>query len=237
MNFVGPYSDYPPAARPISTPSRHTDIIKNRTSQGFPIAWDDLLLDLRVDSTDELPTIKRMARAAAAFLEKRTGIAVLQGVYEAKFTDWCFYGPWEFHRTPLRSIKEISYLDGTASPPTWTDVSIDDFFVDVLAKSFLMVPLQTFQAPTIWAPFNGIRVRFLAGYDVELQSGEDPIDQESDGGPGADDQSLEIADDVRTTLTMLVAHYYQNRELFAADKIAEIEMGAGAMLAGNRQFW
>jgi uncharacterized phiE125 gp8 family phage protein len=235
MNFTGPWSDYYPDGFPgwaIGPGRERVEMRKLTTSTGFPIAFDEILADLRVDSDDEANTIKRLARAAAAFLEKRTGIAVLQGTYEAKFSGWC-YRPWEFMRTPLRVIKEISVLDGTASPPTWEDVAVDKFFVTELAKSFLVVPLQGVTLPVVWAPFHGIRVRFNAGFDNVAESGQAA---ENESGEG-DQAELPIADDIRTTLTMLTAHFYENRELFAADKLAQVEASAGSLLASNRQFW
>ncbi len=239
MNFVGPWSDYYPDGFPgYCRHGRQSPVAMRKlsTSDGFPIPIDDLLLDLRIDSTDEAKTVMRLARAAAAFLEKRTGFAILQGRYEAKFSQWNILAPWEFLRAPLRGLVEISWLDGNQSPPTWEEVDLGKFFVTDLAKSFLVVPLQGASAavlPTVWAPFHGIRVRFDAGYDIDLQSGE-----VQGSGEGIDGETeLPLPDDLRTILTMLVGHFYENRELFAADKIAEVEMSAGSLLASNRQFW
>jgi hypothetical protein len=128
-------------------------------------------------------------------------------------------------------VKEISWLDGSQSPPDWIEVEIDKFFVTELAKSFLVVPLSGVTLPTIWAPFHGIRVRFNAGFDIVAESGV-----ENESGEG-DQAELPISDDMRTTLTMLTAHFYENRELFAADKIAQVEASAGSLLASNRMFW
>lgn len=235
MNFVGPWSDFFPEGFPgFCRHGREAPVAMRKltTSAGFPIALDEILLDLRVDSDDEAKTIQRMARAAAAFLEKRTGFAILQGRYEAKFSQWSCFAPWEFMRSPLRGLVEIAWLDGSQSPPTWETVPLDKFFVTDLAKSFLVVPLQGVNLPQVWAPFHGIRVRFNAGFDIVPESG---VDQES--GEGEDTEELPIPDDLRTTLTMLTGHFYENRELFAADKIAEVEMSAGSLLASNRQYW
>jgi uncharacterized phiE125 gp8 family phage protein len=235
MNFTGPWSDYYPDGFPgwYSDGADKMAMRKLTTSAGFPIALDEILLDLRIDSDDEAKTVQRLARAAAAFLEKRTGIAVLQGTYEAKFSRWNLWKPWEFMRSPLRVVKEISYLDGAQSPPDWIDVDISKFFVTELARSFLVVPLQGVSLPTIWAPFHGIRVRFNAGFDNVAESGEDPPNESGEG----DGDTLPIADDLKTTLIMLTGHFYENRELFAADKLAQVEASAGSLLASNRMFW
>lgn len=234
MNFIGPYSDLPYGSMPISRPGRHTDIRKIAPATGFPISLADVKEDLRVDSADEDATIRRMMRAAAEFMEIRTGCSVLAGRYEAHFNEWCLWAPWEFHRWPLREVLEIAWLDTSASPPTWTPVDLGQFMVRAQSKSFLVQPLHTFIAPTLCAPFSGIRVRFVSGFDVIVESGQDQV---SEGGDGDDGETKAITDVMRTLLTMLVGHYYQNRELFAADKLAEVEAGAGSLLAAERKFW
>lgn len=231
MNFTGPWSDWNLGLPITKVPTQpRPDIRKLRTSKGFPIALEDLKEDLRVDGNDEDRTVMRLARAAAAFLEKRTAWAIIPGRYEANFSAWCLYQAWQFDRVPLRSIIEISWLDGSQSPPTWVDVPISDFFVSERERNFLVIPLATFSAPTLWAPFNGIRVRFDAGFDVLLESGDDQFSED-------DSEPKELDDGLRTLLTMLTAHYYQNRELFLADKTAQVEASAGSLLAGYRQLW
>jgi hypothetical protein len=63
---------------------------------------------------------------------------------------------------------------------------------------------------------------------------ESGVDNESGEG---DQDALPIPDDIRTTLVALTGHFYENRELFAADKIAQVEASAGSLLASNRMFW
>jgi uncharacterized phiE125 gp8 family phage protein len=238
MNFTGPWSDYYPDGFPgmaYQADGKPVSMRKLTTSKGFPIAITDLLLDLRVDSDDEEKTVMRMARAAAAFLEKRTAISVLQGTYEAKFTSWNFWKPWEFQRSPLRVVKSISWFDRTSSPPDWVSLPLEQFFVDEREKSFFIYPHQGVILPGALLPWNGIRVLFNAGYDIELLSGD--VQESGEGMDSDDDAELPIADDMRTTLTMLTAHFYENRELFAADKLTQVEASAGSLLASNRQFW
>lgn len=234
MNFIGPYSDFPHGfAPPMSRPGRHTDIRKVAPTTGFPVNLDDIKEDLRVDSSDDDASIMRMARAAATFLEGRTACSVLAGRYEAHFNEWCFHGPWEFNRWPLREVTEIAWLDRVATTPTWTPVDLEQFFIDVRSRSFLILPDRSFKAPPLTVPYSGIRVRFIAGFDVELLTGESEGEQVSE----SDAEPKPIEDGMRMLLHMLIAHYYENRELFLADKIAQVEASAGSLLAGYRNFW
>jgi uncharacterized phiE125 gp8 family phage protein len=234
MNFIGPYSDLPFGAFPVSRPGRHTDIRKIAPSTGLPVDLADVMEDLHIDSADDRSLLKRLTGAAGEFLEKRTGCSVIAGRYEAHFNEWCGISPWEFHRWPLREVIEIAYYDCNSSPPTWVPVDLTAFMIQPRSSSFLVMPLPNFRRPPVTAPFSGVRVRFVAGFDIVPESG---VDQESEGGDGDDDESKVITADMRTILTMLVGHFYENRELYASDKIAEIEAGAGSMLASNRKFW
>lgn len=240
MNFIGPYSDLPFGSLPVSRPGRHTDIRKVAPATGFPVTLDEIKEDLRVDSGDEDGTIMRMARAAATFLEIRTACSVLAGRYEAHFNEWCFLGPWEFMRWPLRELLEISYLkantardeNGDLLPPVWTDVDLAQFRVEERSRSFLVMPHNTFRAPVVTAPYSGIRVRFIAGFDVITESG-DSGEQVSE----SDDTPRPIDDGMRTLLMIMTGHYYQNRELYVSGRISDVDQGAASLLLGYRNFW
>jgi len=195
------------------------EIIKTQVSEALPIPLEDLKLDLRVDSSDEDDTISRMARAAGAFLEIRTGWSVIPGTYQVLLCEFpC--GPLEIYRSPLRDLESIEYL---SAADTWDTVDLADFQISRRRKSFVIAPLSTFVAPTLFTDLDSVRITFTAGFDAEDSSfgdGTQPID-----------------DGVRTLMTMLVAHWYQNRELFLADKGAQIEEKAGSMLGAYRTFW
>lgn len=198
------------------------------TSESLPLDLDEVKLDLRVDSNDDDGTISRMISAAADFAEIRTGLVFAAGTYEVLFDDFdcCFpcrdRGIREFHRAPLRSVNAISYLSGNAE---YTDLDLADFMVSNRGKSFAIGPLSTFSAPTLFEGFDCVRVTFDAGYD--------PADQDS----GLSGDPIPLPGGLKTMLTMIVGHYYKNRELFDADKIGALELGAGSLLGAYRQFW
>jgi uncharacterized phiE125 gp8 family phage protein len=203
-------------------------LVKIWTSDNVPLDVDEVMLDLRVDSDDDRTTITRMIRAAGDFLEKRTGYVINAGTYRAIFNDWCDLFPCpptrEICRAPFRGLNSISYL---AARDDWQGVDVEDFQVSERQKSFLITALSTFD-PGIVAPFicvDSIRVEFDAGFD--------PVDVDSN----VSGEPRELEDGLKTLMTMLVGHYYKNRELFEADKIAQIEVGAGSMLGAYRQFW
>lgn len=188
-------------------------------SGGLPLPLEDVQLDLRVDDTADAPTLKRLIMGAAGFLERRSGFVIIPGTFEAILCGGWPIDAFEIMRGPLRGVTAIQYLSDNA---VWSDATLTDFQISALEKSFVVSPLSTFVAPDIFSDLDSVKVVFEAGFRSDTS--------------GAD-EAPEMPDELKTTLVMLVGHYYQNRELFAADKIAEVELGAGALLASVRQYW
>lgn len=203
------------------------ELLKTSVSDATPIDLEEVKLDLRIDTNDANATLDRMIRAAGDFLEIRTGFVVNPGQYEALFGSWgdCFCHPnmtREFMRFPLRALESIEYL---TAADTWEEADVTDFQVSKRAKSFILRPWPSFTAPNVFGCFDSIRVRFEAGFDTR------DADTDIVGDPPR------IPDGLKNVLIMLVGHYWKNRELFEADKLAEIQVGAGSMLGAYRQFW
>jgi uncharacterized phiE125 gp8 family phage protein len=192
---------------------------KISTSAAFPVPLEDIKLDLRVDSDDEDEMVQRCARGAAAFLEKRTGWALIPGTYQATLGEW-FCDPLEIWKAPFRELESVEYL---SAADTWTDVDLSNFRTSQREKSFLVIPAAAFTRPAVFQCVDSIRLTFTAGFDVEDSSfgnGDFPID-----------------DGIKTLLIMLIAHWYKNRELFLADKEAEIIERAGSLLGAYRTYY
>ena len=204
-----------------------TELLKTSTSDAVPIDVEEVKLDLRIDTNDADATIDRMIRAAGDFIEIRTGYVVNPGQYEALFGSWgdCFCHPnmtREFRRFPLRALESIHYL---TAADDWAEADVSDFQVSKRPRSFILRPWPTFSPPNVFGCFDSIRVRFEAGFDT----GDADTSVVGDPGP--------IPAIVKNVMIMLVGHYWKNRELFEADKLAQIEVGAGSMLGAIRTFW
>ena len=190
-------------------------IVKILTSEALPVPLEDVQLDLRVDSEDDADTVERLIRAAGSFLEIRTGWSVIPGNYTALLSEWpC--GPLEIYRAPLRELESIEYLSDV---DTWTEVDVAEFQLSRRKKSFVISPLSTFIAPTLFTCLDSVRINFAAGFDA--------------GDSAFGDGSYPIEDGMRTLLTMFVAEGYKNRELGSA----MLENRWSAMLAAYRTFW
>lgn len=195
------------------------EIRRIATSSALPVELDDVKLDLRIDSGDEDETIERMIRTAASLLETRTGFVLLGGRFEALLD--CF-APVEIMRGPFRELVAVDAMTGKND---WTALDVSDFRVIEKERSFELSPFYPWTAePTLYTMRAGVRVRFEAGFDT-LETG-----QSGEGDHPIDDK-------LRGALIALTGHYYENRELFAADKLTEIESTAGGLLNSIRQFW
>jgi len=193
--------------------------LRRRTFDGpLPLSVEALAEDLRIDAPeDELETIERMARGAAAFIERRTAYVLIPGEYEIVAGQW-WSGAMTVHRGPFREVVAVEYQGQRG---VWTPIDAADYWTTAADRDFDLRLVREFDRPALWQPEACVRVRFSAGFDAaDASTGEHPID------PG-----------LVTVFTMLVGHYYRNRELFAAGKLEAIELGAGSLLGSYRTFW
>lgn len=191
------------------------------TPGDLPISLEALLIDLSIDDADAYgDTVDRLARAAAAFLALRTARCVIQTDYELRLDNW-WAGQLEVRRAPLRDLTAIEYL---TAKDTWVAVPTDQYWVVERESSFEVMLLDDFDWPDLWQIHDCIRLQFTAGYDSD-----------TDSGSGSGDFPLD--DGLRAVFVMLTAHYFEHRELFAADKVADIELAAGSLLGSYRTYW
>lgn len=198
------------------------DIRRLSSVDGLPVDLDALKLDLRIDDDDDDDTLVRMSQAAAALIERRSGYVLIPGTFEALvdsiFGDECGH----IYRTPFREVVSLQAMTGRNE---WTDLDVEGFRVIESEKFWQLQPFPGVECPALYTFDRGIRLRFQAGFDVAAES-------ESSGSGDLPANPL-----VRGVFIALVGHYYENRELFAADKMSEIESTSGGMLNAIRTFW
>lgn len=198
------------------------EIRRISTDSGLPVRLEALKEDLRVDDDDFDATLTRMAQTAAGMIERRSGYVLLGGEFEALF-DLC--DTIKVQRAPLR---ELISLEAMTAANEWTAIDLADLRLIQRERDFELSPYPTLTAPSVWTPTACTRLRFTAGFAVD----PDDSDAQSSG-----DEGLELDPTVRGVYIALVAHLYENRELFAADKMSEIQSTAGGLLNAIRTFW
>lgn len=197
-------------------------IVRRLTSDDeLPVGIADLRLDLRVDDNDDDATLTRMEKTAIALIAERSGAIIMPGRFEALF-DACA-NPICVRRFPLRQLTAVQAMTGRDE---WTDLDLGDFRVIQREKDFEVRTFPGFVAPTFYCPDLSVRLEFTAGFSGAPDEGK------SEG----DDANI-LPDLYRGVLIGLVAHFYENRELFMADKLTEIESTAGGLLNSIRTFW
>lgn len=200
--------------------SERVEVRRLDQSENLPVDVEAIMLDLRVDDPDEeRETVLRYTRLACAFIERRTACVCLAGEFEVMLPGW-WDGAIELRRFPLREITGFAYLSGKN---TWTDLDEGNLHVDERIASFEVEAYPSFSRPQLWSEMNRVRLRFRAGWD-----------DHGDSGSGA---LLPILEPWPGVITGIVGHYFQNRELMQADRVAEVEQGLGSLLASVRTWW
>lgn len=196
--------------------------LRKVSTGALPVPVEEIAWDLRVDDPEEEEeTIERLARAACAFIERRTGYTLLPTVYELQASQW-WTGGLEVLRGPFRALDAIEWQ---SDRDVWDQVDPLAYWTSSSARSFVLRTLSTFDRPNLWQPEDCIRIGFQTGFDSHDETGGE----------------LPIEDGLRTILLMVTGHYYRNREMLgAADQktgVEAVELGATSLLGQYRQFW
>ena len=195
------------------------EIRRVSTDDELPVPLDDLKLDLRVDDDDEDETLERAERTAASLIEKRSGVILIPGTFEALF-DACD-NPIRVERAPLREVTGVAAMTGRNE---WTDLDLDDFRVLELESAFELRPFPGYVAPAFYIPDLSFRVRFTAGF-------REPASGESDG------EALPMPDLFRGALIAITGGLYANRELGEFDATMKVGEEMAGLLQSIRKFW
>lgn len=193
----------------------------------LPVPLADLRLDLRIDDDDDGATLERMERTAADLIEARSGKVIIPGTFEVLFDAGARF---KIERAPLRQVTALAFM---TDKNVWTDQDLDDFRVITSAGSFEIGAFPGWTAPHFYMLEKTVRIQFRAGWET------DPVSGESDGDVliSGDDAVGKMPARYRGILIALTGHFYENRELFMADKLTEIESTAGGLLNSIRTFW
>ena len=196
------------------------------TVDALPVPLDALRLDLRIDDDDDGSTLERMEQAAADMIERRSGKVLLPGTFEALFDT---FAALKVIRAPLRQVTELAIL---TDKNTWTAQDLDDFRIITGENDFEVGAYPGWTCPTVFMAERSIRIQYRAGYNIPPESGGSDGDELVSG-----DDDVAMPPLYRGVLIALTGHFYENREIFAADKLTEIESTAGGILNAIRTFW
>jgi uncharacterized phiE125 gp8 family phage protein len=145
----------------------------------------DLLAYVLPATDADLPTLRRLEKAAVAHVQQVTGR--YYGA-ENEITETIpRYGPViHLADTPLNDSLVLESWDGSA----WVTVETDDFTLTDKTVEFV--------SPSGWNRITGPS-RYRATYDAGYAVADDP-------------EATEAPEDVKQAVLMLVTHWYENRE-------------------------
>lgn len=189
---------------------------------GLPVDLDEIMNHLHVDDPDEEEeSVRGMAHAACAFIEKRTGYVLLPTEYSITMSRF-WTGGLEVLRGPLRADPVLEYQSARA---VWEPVPDSDVWATPQERQFTVRTISGFNAPQVWQPEDCVRLKFSCGFDADDESGG----------------TRPIEDGLRMIMLLITGHYYQNREMTgAADAkygLEAVDLGATSILGAYRQFW
>jgi uncharacterized phiE125 gp8 family phage protein len=211
----------------FTSSGRRQDFGRLRKTDAYgeiPIAMERLLVDLSIDDEDFESTVDMLCRAACEYIERRTAMIALQSEYEWRADQW-WNGKVEIRRTPLRDFIALEYLaDDAADGNDWTVVPASEYWIVDRADSFTVSLLNTFENPSLWQLHDCVRARFHGGYDSDYDS-------------GSAEGVKPLPPAMRAMVTMVTAHYFSHRDLFSADRAADVELSAGSLLGAYATIW
>lgn len=165
-----------------------------------PLTLDEAKDHLRVETNAEDSLILRLIDAATAMVDgpQGIGIALVSQEWEYKL-DW-FPPVIKIPLYPVRSIDAIEYVDDAGNTQT---LAASRYQEDVDSNPARVMPAYNELWPTIRWQLNAVTVRFTAGY-----------------APDGEDNLVNIPQDIRSAMLLLVGHLYNNREAVAINTTA-----------------
>lgn len=170
----------------------------------------DLLAYIRPATTDDLPTLRRLEKAAIAFIEKKTGryFGVAGEITESlQWRGW----PMRLANEPLDGITTFESWDGSA----FSSVDSTSYYFD-----YPFIFLQS--SRSTWTPLT-MPARYQATYDAGYSS------------TGDDENETTAPEDVKQAVLLLVGHWFENREAVVVGDSAtgELPLAVSALLNGH----
>lgn len=198
--------------------------LRKGATGGLPVPIEEIADHLSVDCPDEeVQRLTMMAKAACAFIEKRTAYVLLPTSYSITMSHF-WSGGLKVDRGPLRGDPVLSYQTGRG---VWEDLPIDTVWCSREDRHFIArLPGFDSSVPQLWRDEDCVRLRFECGFDAADESGTG---------------ELPIEDGLKMILMMITGHYYKYREMLGAAEakngVAAVELGATSILAAYRQYW
>jgi len=173
-----------------------------------PLTLEETKAQLRLDIDDDDALIRRLIIAARLWVEGQTKRALVTQTWDQKIDgNW----PWkhnmpfiEFEKNPAQSVSAITYVDGSSPNPT---LNATQYLTVGRTHNSYVAPAYGVTWPSVRNVPEAITVRFIAGH-------------------------TDVPEPLKHAVAMLVAHWYENREVMGSD--AEVPYSVEALISPYR---
>jgi len=169
-----------------------------------PLTIEEAKSQLRLDFDEDDALVQRLVRAARMWVEGQTHRALMEQTWDQKMP--CFPGLIRFEKNPVMSVSSITYDEGSSPNPT---LAASQYTVVTRNYNSYVAPAYGVSWPSTLAVPEAVTVRFVAGY-------------------------TEVPEPLTHAVAMLVAHWYENREITTHGSVSEVPMAVEALISPYR---
>lgn len=179
-----------------------------------PWTVSELKTHLRIDISDDDTLLSGLLTAAREYVEEAARRALITQTWRLNLGTWPEGGEILLPRPPLQSVTSIVYKDSDGNSTTW---STSAYIVDTDSEPGRVVLAYGESWPSVTLlPANPIIITYVAGY------GDDATDV-----PGR----------LRRCISLLVGHWYENREgTVGGTIIREVPFAIDSLIWLNRAY-
>ncbi|MBX3014850.1 MAG: head-tail connector protein [Caldilineaceae bacterium] len=176
-----------------------------------PVTMPEMREHLRVEHTEEDTLIDSLIIAARELCELTTRRSFITQTLRLHLMAWPKGPSLRLMRPPLQSVVAIRYVDEAGVTQPWAS---SHYVVDTNGERVVLQNNATWPAATLQAG-SPITVDYVAGYGDEPQY---------------------VPERYRQAIRLLVAHWYENREVAAEKQQTELPYAVKALLMIDRAY-
>lgn len=127
-----------------------------------PVTLAEAKTQLRELSDDHDPLITSLICAARDYVERQTGLQLLQATWKLTLPDFPRKkgGVIELRKPPVKSVSEIAYVDTAGDAQT---VNASNYLLDISGKTGCLYPVENYFWPVTRHPFGAVEITFVSG--------------------------------------------------------------------------
>lgn len=183
--------------------------VRTSAPTSTPVSLADAKAHLRVDISDDDALITAYIAAAVDHLDGWSGILGRALVTQSWRQDFARFGCLRLSLGPVASITEIKYFDGDNAEQTLAD-SVYTHHSDALGTYVALKPDQVW--PSTYSRPDAVSVTYVAG-----------------------SAAADVPPALRAAILLMVGNWYANREATSEAAMAELPIGAYALVSPYRR--